>query len=55
VKKIAISQSNYILRKGDFDMINMLDEFILYDDMQYTKKDLAKKVFALTSIKNSIL
>jgi len=34
-KKIAI----YIPWKGYFDIINMVDEFILYDDMQYTKRD----------------
>ena len=39
MKKIAISQSNYIPWKGYFDMINMVDEFILYDDMQYTRRD----------------
>lgn len=39
MKKIAISQSNYIPWKGYFDLINMVDEFILYDDMQYTKRD----------------
>jgi len=39
VKKVAILQSNYIPWKGYFDMINMVDEFILYDDMQYTKRD----------------
>ena len=38
-KKIAILQSNYIPWKGYFDLINMADEFILYDDMQYTKRD----------------
>ena len=39
MKKIAILQSNYIPWKGYFDLINMVDEFILYDDMQYTKRD----------------
>lgn len=39
MKKIAIIQSNYIPWKGYFDMINMVDEFILYDDAQYTKND----------------
>lgn len=39
MKKIAISQSNYIPWKGYFDLISMVDEFILYDDMQYTKRD----------------
>ena len=39
MKKVAILQSNYIPWKGYFDMINMVDEFILYDDMQYTRRD----------------
>jgi hypothetical protein len=39
MKKIAILQSNYIPWKGYFDIINMVDEFVLYDDMQYTKRD----------------
>lgn len=39
MKKIAILQSNYIPWKGYFDLINMVDEFILYDDVQYTKND----------------
>ena len=38
-KKIAILQSNYIPWKGYFDLMNQVDEFILYDDMQYTKND----------------
>lgn len=38
-KKIAILQSNYIPWKGYFDLINQVDEFILYDDMQYTRRD----------------
>ena len=39
MKKIAILQSNYIPWKGYFDLINLVDEFILYDDMQYTRRD----------------
>jgi len=39
MKKIAILQSNYIPWKGYFDLINMVDEFVLYDNMQYTKRD----------------
>ncbi|PRC93560.1 WbqC family protein [Solimicrobium silvestre] len=39
MKKIAILQSNYIPWKGYFDMISAVDEFILYDDMQYTRRD----------------
>lgn len=38
-KTIAIVQSNYIPWKGYFDLINMVDEFILYDEVQYTKND----------------
>jgi hypothetical protein len=39
VKKIAICQSNYIPWKGYFDMIAAVDEFILFDEMQYTRRD----------------
>jgi hypothetical protein len=39
MKRIAILQSNYIPWKGYFDMINMVDEFVIYDDAQYTKRD----------------
>jgi hypothetical protein len=39
VKKVAIFQSNYIPWKGYFDLIAAVDEFILYDDMQYTRRD----------------
>lgn len=39
MKKIAILQSNYIPWKGYFDMIAAVDEFILFDDMQYTRRD----------------
>ena len=39
MKRVAILQSNYIAWKGYFDLINMVDEFVLYDDMQYTKRD----------------
>ena len=38
-KKVAILQSNYIPWKGYFESINLVDEFIIYDDMQYTKRD----------------
>jgi hypothetical protein len=39
LKKVAILQSNYIPWKGYFDLIGSVDEFILYDDMQYTRRD----------------
>jgi WbqC-like protein family len=38
-KTVAIVQSSYIPWKGYFDLINLVDEFILYDDAQYTKRD----------------
>lgn len=38
-KKVVITQSNYIPWKGYFDSIRAVDEFILYDDVQYTKRD----------------
>jgi hypothetical protein len=39
MKKVAIVQSNYIPWKGYFDLIDTVDEFILFDDMQFTKRD----------------
>lgn len=39
IKRVALVQSNYIPWKGYFDLINMVDEFILFDDVQYTKRD----------------
>jgi len=38
-KKALITQSNYIPWKGYFDAINMADEFVIYDEVQYTKRD----------------
>ncbi|HEX5093993.1 MAG TPA: WbqC family protein [Burkholderiales bacterium] len=39
MKRVAIVQSNYIPWKGYFDLVAAVDEFILYDDMQYTRRD----------------
>uniref|UniRef100_UPI004047E7BD WbqC family protein n=1 Tax=Polynucleobacter sp. TaxID=2029855 RepID=UPI004047E7BD len=39
MKKIAIVQSNYIPWKGYFDIIAASDEFIILDDVQYTRRD----------------
>ena len=39
MKKIAILQSNYIPWKGYFDLIAAVDEFILYDTVQFTNRD----------------
>jgi WbqC-like protein family len=38
-KRVAIVQSCYIPWKGYFDMIDEVDEFVLLDDVQYTKRD----------------
>lgn len=38
-KSCAILQSSYIPWKGYFDMINLVDEFILYDCVQFTRRD----------------
>lgn len=38
-KKVAIIQSNYIPWKGYFDIIRAMDEFVILDDVQYTKRD----------------
>lgn len=38
-KRVAVVQSNYIPWKGYFDLINLVDEFILFDDVQYTRRD----------------
>jgi hypothetical protein len=38
-RTVAIVQSNYIPWKGYFDLIRRVDEFVLFDDRQYTKRD----------------
>jgi hypothetical protein len=38
-RTVAIVQSCYIPWKGYFDLIASCDQFILYDDAQYTKRD----------------
>lgn len=39
MRRTAVIQSNYIPWKGYFDIINDVDLFIFYDDVQYTKND----------------
>ena len=39
VRRVAISQSNYIPWKGYFDLIRSVDEFVLFDTAQYTRRD----------------
>jgi hypothetical protein len=38
-KRVAIVQSCYIPWKGYFDLIASVDEFIIYDDTQFTRRD----------------
>lgn len=38
-KRVAIVQSNYIPWKGYFDLIDSVDEFILLDTVQFTRRD----------------
>jgi len=38
-RRIAISQSNYIPWRGYFDLIDRVDEFVVLDDVQYTRQD----------------
>ena len=38
-KTVAIVQSNYVPWKGYFDLMARVDEFVLYDDVQYTRRD----------------
>ena len=37
--KVAILQSNYIPWKGVFDMIDQVDKFVFFEDVDYTKRD----------------
>ena len=39
MKALAIVQSNYIPWKGYFDLIRSVDEFVLLDEVQFTKRD----------------
>jgi hypothetical protein len=49
LKKILITQSNYIPWKGYFDAMHEVDEVILYDDAQYTKRDWRNRNIIKTS------
>ena len=48
-KTIAVVQSNYIPWRGYFDLINSVDEFILYDDVQYTIRNCRNRNIIKTS------
>jgi len=49
MRKIAILQSNYLPWKGVFDMINSVDIFVFFEDVQYTKGDWRSRNKILTS------
>lgn len=38
-KRVAIVQSNYVPWRGYFDLVASVDEFVLLDDVQYTRRD----------------
>jgi hypothetical protein len=38
-KRVAIVQSNYVPWRGYFDLIASVDEFVLLDGVQYTRRD----------------
>lgn len=48
-KCVSILQSAYIPWKGYFDIINLADEFIFYEDVQYTKNDWRNRNLIKTS------
>ena len=48
-KRIAIIQSNYIPWKGYFNIIKCVDEFVLLDDVQYTRRDWRNRNMIKTS------
>ena len=48
-KKILITQSNYIPWKGYFSAISKVDVFVVYDEMQYTKRDWRNRNLIKTS------
>ena len=41
--KIAILQSNYLPWTGVFELINSVDKFVFFDDVQYTNRDWRNK------------
>lgn len=38
-KTVVILQSNYLPWKGYLDLLHLADEFVLFDEVQYTKRD----------------
>jgi len=48
MKRVLITQGNYIPWKGYFDMIARADVFVIYDEVQYTKNDWRNRNMILT-------
>lgn len=48
-KNIIITQSNYIPWKGYFDNLAKVEDFVIYDDMQYTRRDWRNRNLIKTS------
>ncbi len=46
---VSVLQSNYIPWKGYFDIIAMSDIFVIYDDVQYTRRDWRNRNLIKTS------
>ena len=38
-RRVAITQSNYLPWKGYFDLIRSVDQVVLYDEVQFTRRD----------------
>ena len=38
-RRVAISQSNYVPWRGYFDLIDSVDDFVVYDQVQFTRRD----------------
>jgi hypothetical protein len=50
MKTVAISQSNYVPWKGYFDHIAAVDEFVLFDNAQYTRRDWRNRNIIVTPV-----
>jgi len=48
-KRVAIIQSSYIPWKGYFDIVRSVDEFVLLDDAQFTRRDWRNRNLIKTS------
>jgi hypothetical protein len=48
MKRVAILQSNYIPWKGVFDLIDRVDAFVFFEDVDFTKRDWRTRNFIKT-------